>query len=160
MEREWVHRIEVGVKEGFKDTVAESVKSSIEEDLGIKGIESMAFFDVYYIHMRLTESEAREVAENVLIDPIINSYSLNNESADGFDWAIEVQLHANVTDNLGIVAKQATEELLARKLEGEIRTARKFLLKARISEKETRSICTDLLANEVIESYNVKKLGG
>ena len=153
------HRVEVGFKEQKNDPIGASVKADIEDDLEIKGIETVSFIEFFELNAELQEEKAKEIAEKLLVDPIIQEYSLNKELSAAFDWAIEVKLKKEVTDNVGATARQAIEDLLDRKLleEETIRSGRKYLLRGNIQEEEVKRICTGLLANELIEEFSYRK---
>ncbi|AJF59803.1 MAG: phosphoribosylformylglycinamidine synthase [archaeon GW2011_AR10] len=153
------HRVEVGFKEQKNDPIGASVKADIEDDLEIKGIETVSFIEFFELNAELQEEKAKEIAEKLLVDPIIQEYSLNKELSAAFDWEIEVKLKKEVTDNVGATARQAIEDLLDRKLleEETIRSGRKYLLRGNIQEEEVKRICTGLLANELIEEFSYRK---
>ncbi|MBU1120659.1 MAG: phosphoribosylformylglycinamidine synthase subunit PurS [archaeon] len=151
--------IEVGYKEGKKDAVADSVKASIGEDLGIKKINSLRIIDVYRINKDFFETQVKEIAEKLFIDPITQSFSIDKPFSDKADWIIEVKFHEDVTDNVAIAAMEGVHDLTGLGFaEGEnLRTAKKYLIEGKLSEKEVQSICKDLLANELIESFKYWK---
>lgn len=153
-------RIEVSLLSEFTDSVGNGTLSDIKEDLLIKSVEKVKYIDVYLIDAALDKKKVEEIAEKLLIDPITQEFKINSEFSNGFDWAIEVTLHKNVTDNMGMTAEEGIGDILNGKLEGNVRTARKYLLKGKLDEKGARRIATDLLANEIIENYSVKKLDG
>ncbi len=151
-------RIEVSLLSEFTDSVGTGTLSDIKEDLLIKSVESVKYVDVYLIDANLDENSVKEIAEKLLIDPITQEFKINSEFSNGFNWAIEVSLHKNVTDNVGMTAEEGIRDILGGKLDGGVRTARKYLLKGKLDEKEVKRICTDLLANGIIENYSYKKL--
>ncbi|MFH1586222.1 MAG: phosphoribosylformylglycinamidine synthase subunit PurS [Candidatus Diapherotrites archaeon] len=151
-------RIEVSLLPEFTDSAGNGALSDIKEDLLIKSVESVKFVDVYLLEAKLDEKKVKEIAEKLLIDPITQEFKINSEFFRGFDWAIEVSLHKNVTDNVGMTAEEGIEDIIGKKFEGSVRTARKYLLKGNLKEDEVKRICTDLLANEIIENYSYKKL--
>lgn len=149
--------VEVCYRKGRRDALGEGVKSDIAEDLRIK-TDAVSFVDVYKINAGLGAQEIEKIAKELLSDPIIQEYAINKPVSSGFDWEIVVELNPDVTDNVGMAAKRGIEDLLGRKLgEEEVRYARKYLIKGKLSEAQVKKICTGLLANSVIEKYTYKE---
>lgn len=150
--------VEVCYKPDKRDALGESVKADIKDDLGLLA-ESVSFVDVYTINAEITEKEAQKIASQLLSDPVIQEYSVNAPLKSEFDWEIVVELNPDVTDNVGLAAKHGIEDLLVGKMREDefVKYSRKYLLKGKISETEIKRICTDLLANSVIEKYSYKK---
>jgi len=154
-----MHVIEVGTKSGLFDALGEGVKNSIAEDLGITGVKSVRFLDVYNINAELGEGGLNAVAEKVLSDPISQSFSVNSPLDSGFDWEITVKYNPDVTDNVGFTAKKAIEDFLGKELgRGDcVRSARKYLLRGKISREDAERICKRLLANAIVEVYEIRE---
>ncbi|MCR4368921.1 MAG: hypothetical protein NUV67_03375 [archaeon] len=152
-----VHKLEVAFKEKKDDSTGFAAKNDIEEDLGIGGLDSIFTSEIYYIDAELAAQKILEIAENVFIDPLIQKFSLKGNVHSGAKNFVEVKLHPDVTDNLGIVAKEAIEDYLGKPLEGNIRTSRKYYLYGDIDAKAAKRIAKELLANEAIETFEVGK---
>ena len=151
------HRIEVAFSRASLDSAGETTKNDITDDLGIPGIESVRTSEIYYIGTTpaISESELKKVAESVFIDPLTQNYSLSEKLFKEFDFFIEVRLHEDVTDNVGIVALEGIEDFLGKKLGGRVRTAKRFYIEGKISRQECERIARELLANDVIEEFSV-----
>ena len=150
--------VEVCYRSDKRDALGASVKADIKDDLGLS-VESISFVDVYSINAEITEKESQKIASQLLSDPVIQEYSVNEPLKANFDWEIVVELNPDVTDNVGLAAKHGIEDLLVGKMrENEfVKYSRKYLLRGKISENEIKRICEDLLSNSVIEKYSYKK---
>ena len=153
------HRVEIAFLHKETDSIGRGVKADISEDLGI-AVQNVSYIEVYSIDANLGKDDVKAAAEKLFSDPIIQEYSIDNEITKGFDWIIEVKLHADVTDNTGMMAEQAIADVIGRKLkEGEsIRCIRKYGIKGRLDEAQVARICNGLLANSQIETFSYKKI--
>ncbi|MFH1390763.1 MAG: phosphoribosylformylglycinamidine synthase subunit PurS [Candidatus Diapherotrites archaeon] len=149
-----MQRIEVAFKDNNLDSIGLSTKNSIEEDLGIKEIETTHFSEIYYFDVQ-EKLNLKEIAEKVFIDPITQTFSINEEIFPKYDFYLEVKLHPDVTDNVGIVALEGVNDYLGKELNGKIITAKKFYFEGKASTEQVERIAKELLANEVIETYEI-----
>ncbi|MGZ3579690.1 MAG: AIR synthase-related protein, partial [Syntrophales bacterium] len=147
-------RIEIGFKEGVRDSLGEKIKKRIVENLHIK-VDSVRTIDVHTIDGNLTSRELEMAAAGPLSDPIIQKFAINSGLADGFDWMIEVGFRPGVTDNVGKTAREAIELLLGKlpdRLFG-VHTSRQYVIAGPIGWDDTERIASSLLANDLIERY-------
>ena len=151
-----IHRIEVALKDENLDSNGFSTKQDIGDDLQINGIDSVKSTEVYYFYTQLGEEKLKQIAEKVFIDPIIQKYSVNKTIFQNYKYYIEVKFNEDVTDNVGIIAKEAVEDYLGEKIEGNIRTAKRYYFDGNISKEDLEKIGSELLANDVIETFEVK----
>ncbi|MDP3014310.1 MAG: phosphoribosylformylglycinamidine synthase subunit PurS, partial [Candidatus Subteraquimicrobiales bacterium] len=154
MKRMW--RIEVGFKQGVVDALGNSVKKSIIEDLRI-AVDCIETVDVYTIKAALSEEQVKQVAQELLTDPITQESSYNSTLAKGFSKLIEVGYKPGVTDNVGRTTVEGIEDLLRIKLKEDelVHTSRLYLIMGNITDEEAERIATGLLANPIIEHYAV-----
>ena len=155
-----VHRIEVAFSDEKLDSAGISAKSDIEEDLGIEGITQVRFSELYYLDLPLEDSQIAEIAEKVFTDPIVQEARVDMEIFDEYDFCIEVRLHPDVTDNLGITAQEAIEDYIGMETTGSVRSARRYYITGGISKLQAEIICRKLLANEIIETFTVVEKHG
>jgi len=152
-----VHRIEVALKDENLDSSGFSTKQDIQDDLQINGIDSVKSTELYYFYIQIGEEKLKEITEKVFIDPIIQKYSFDKTIFQSYNYYIEVKFNEDVTDNVGIIAKEATEDYLGEKINGKIRTAKRYYFDGTISKEDLEKIGKELLANEVIETFEVKQ---
>ena len=147
--------IEIAFSDERLDSTGISAKSDIEEDLGIRGVEKARFSELYYIDLPDEMGRIGEIAEKVFLDPIVQKHSLGPPIFKDYDFYIEVRLHNDVTDNLGMVAKEAIEDYLGRKAGGTVRSAKRYYLTGRIKREDAEKMARKLFANEIIETFTV-----
>ncbi|MDI6776521.1 MAG: AIR synthase-related protein [Syntrophales bacterium] len=149
-------RIEIGFKEGVRDALGEKVRRRIVEHLQIH-IDEVETIEVYTIDGQLTGEELKKVATGPLSDPIIHDFAINMGLADRFDWLIEVGFKPGVTDNVGKTAREAIELLLGKPSEhlAGVYTSRQYVIRGPIGRTDAEKIASALLANELIERYEI-----
>ncbi len=146
-------RIEIGFKEGIRDALGEKIKKRITEHLHLN-VDEIKTVDIYTIDGDLTKDNLRRIAGGPLSDPVIQNYAINREIADSFDWMIEVGFRPGVTDNVGKTARESIELLIGEKLNG-VHTSRQYIISGKIDRGDTERIASDLLANELIERFEI-----
>ncbi len=153
-----VSRIEVGSKPGLIDSQGESLPKKAASFLGIKGVSSVRVLSCYTIDAELSDSELQQLGAELFSDPITQEFSANKPLAmpSKFSFAIHVSLRPGVRDNVGATSKEAIEELLGRKLPGAVYTSKQYLFSGKISRADAEKIARELLANELIEKFEVK----
>ncbi len=150
-------RIEVGFKEGIRDALGEKTRKRIIDNLALP-VTKVATIEVYTIAGGLSAAELDDAAAGPLSDPVIQEYTINRPLAKNFDWLIEVGFRPGVTDNVGKTAREAITLLLGENI-GErkvnVYTSRQYLISGEISSADAERIAADVLANDLIERYQV-----
>jgi phosphoribosylformylglycinamidine synthase len=149
-------RIEIGFKEGIRDALGDKIKRRIIEHLQI-AVDRVRTIEVHTVDGDLATGELEKTAAGPLSDPIIQEYAINRGLADRFDWMIEVGFRPGVTDNVGKTAKEAIALLLGispGRLRG-VYTSRQYVIDGPISRHDAENIASNLLANELIERYEI-----
>ena len=151
------YRVEIGLKPSIRDARGEKIKRRIVDDLGI-AVDSVRTIDVYTIDARLSVEEVEMAAAGPFLDPVIQEFSIGKPLGRDFDWAIEVGYKPGVTDNIGRTAREAIELLLQRKFSPEegVYTSVLFLMKGGLTREQAERIATGLLANTLIQRFEVK----
>ncbi|HIH09416.1 MAG TPA: hypothetical protein HA254_01985 [Candidatus Diapherotrites archaeon] len=156
-----MHRVEVAFSDKSLDSAGLGAKSDIEEDLGIGKIEEAKFSEIYYIDAAgITQSELEDIASKVFTDPLCQRFSIDKDLIANFKVYIEIRLHPDVTDNVGIVALEGIEDFLGRKIEGNVRTARRYYFTGAVSKQDAERIARQLFANELIETFSIGEKSG
>ena len=145
------YRIEIGEKPGFFDAQGASVKKDIA-DLGFKGkIGEVKTVQVYLIEAPIESSDVKNICEHLLIDPITQIYnytgSVFNEA--GFK-TVEIAYNPGVMDPVEESAKKAIKDIGFSSISA-LKTAKKYLIKTILSEKEIRKVAEKILYNKVIQ---------
>jgi phosphoribosylformylglycinamidine synthase len=149
-------RIEIGFREGIRDALGDKVARRIIEHLQI-AVDRVRTIEVHTIDGALTPAELETAAQGPLSDPIIQEYAINSGLAGEFDWLIEVGFRPGVTDNVGKTAKEAIGLLPGvspARLYG-VYTSRQYVINGPISRQDAENIAVNLLANELIERYDI-----
>jgi len=151
------YRVEIGLKPSIRDARGEKIKRRIVDDLGI-AVDSVRTIDVYTIDARLSIKEVEMAEAGPFLDPVIQESSIGKPLGRDFDWAIEVGYKPGVTDNVGRTAREAVELLLQRKFSPEegVYTSVLFLIKGGLTREQAERIATGLLANTLIQRFEVK----
>jgi phosphoribosylformylglycinamidine synthase II len=151
------YRVEIGLKPSIRDARGEKIKRRIIDDLKIP-VLAVRSMDIYTVDVSLSRDELEKVATGPFLDPVIQDYSIGKPFEADFDWAIEVGYKPGVTDNVGRTAREAVEILLQRKLKpGEgVYTSVLYFLKGPLARNQAESIATNLLANTLIQRFEVK----
>ncbi|MDD5168038.1 MAG: phosphoribosylformylglycinamidine synthase, partial [Syntrophales bacterium] len=150
------HRIEIGFKTGIRDALGEKIKRRITENLGIP-VENVKTVDVYTIDGNLSMEELEVTASGPLCDHIIQHYAIDGSITRSFDWMIEVGFRPGVTDNVGKTAREAVELVFGKSAARPVAvyTSRQYILFGRLSGEDAERIAANLLANDLIERYDV-----
>ncbi|NOZ57833.1 MAG: phosphoribosylformylglycinamidine synthase subunit PurL [Calditrichaeota bacterium] len=146
-----MYRIEVGTKPGFRDPHAEEVHGAIRE-LGVPGVQSVAFFRVYYLKGTFDRKAAERIVQELLIDPVTQEAALDAKlGEEGPDiWSVEIAYKPGVMDPVEESARKAISDMGIRGLEG-VKTARRYAIRGNILEQDKSLIIDKALANRVIE---------
>ncbi|MBS3057222.1 MAG: phosphoribosylformylglycinamidine synthase subunit PurL [Candidatus Diapherotrites archaeon] len=152
-----VNRIEIALRQGFRDALAESTKRRMHEDLGLEA-KTLSTIQVFTTDAELNENEIRKIAD-AFADPVIQEYKINAPAANSaFDFAAEIGFRPGVTDNVGRTAREAMEYIVGRKLTQNeaVYTSTQYLFGGSLSKEQIAQVCSGLLCNELIERWEVK----
>ncbi len=131
-------------KEDARDAAA---KTAIA-DFGIDADARVS--DVYYIEGALSGQDVREIAEKLLTDSLTQEYKTEEAARKGC-WIIEVRYKDNVSDPAEDSIIKAIKDL--GKDAKAARTAKRYYIRAEISQREAESMCRKLFANDIVEDY-------
>jgi phosphoribosylformylglycinamidine synthase len=148
-----LNRIEVGFKANVIDALGNSVRKRIIEDLKIK-VDSVKTVDVYTIDGELSKEELKTLGEILFADPVIQDFAVDDSLAKDFNWLIEVGFKPGVTDNVGKTAKEAIEDVFKTEISG-VYTSKQYIIKGNISKEDAEKISSGLLANQLIERWEI-----
>ncbi len=165
-----IHRIDIRSKEGFGDPHAEGVLAQIRE-LGIASVSAVRSARLFFLAGDLSAEQARQAAEDLLADPVIEQYRIDD--GDGSDEGralgeadgaagvgpsaaaqavIEVHLKPGVMDP---VAASTGQAILDMGLPiSSVRTGRRYELAGAVDDATREAIARRLLANPVIEDIH------
>jgi len=152
-----IWKIEIKDKPGIFDATGAGVKKDIS-DLGIKGVKDVSFEQVYILETDLAQSQIKRICEELLVDPVTQEYSIQNAdfSPTAKDiFIIEVAYNPGVMDPWEESVKKGIKDL-GIKEEVNVRTAKEYQIKGKLTKKQIDLICDKILVNKVIQ-HAVKK---
>src|SRR3989338_8169869 len=146
------HKIEVQDKPGIFDAVGAGIKKDIR-DLGIKGVREARFIQVYLLEGELSQDEVVRICEELLADKVVQEYSILTQdprprAQDGF--LIEIAYNPGVMDPVEESALKGIRDLGVSAVTA-VKTAKKYLLKGRLSAAQLKTITEKLLYNKLIQ---------
>ena len=155
------HRIETRLKSDFPDPIGHKVQVGISSDLHLE-VKDIRTTKVLALLGEFSDADAKRVGEDLFFDPIIEELSFGRPDypsiLPSFTHAVQVTFLPGVTDNLARSAKEATEDLLGKKLrhEDHVFSATVYLLAAPgLSTEEVDRVVAEILHNPVIEKVTL-----
>ncbi len=150
------HRIELRLKPDLPDPNGRRLLDRVSRDLGIR-LTDIRVADSFIIERPLTLQQLSLISQEVFLDPVIQEVFVDEPISMQCDWLIEVGFRPGVTDNVGRTAGEAIQRTLGKKSsEADGVYSRKlYFLKGQISLSDAERIAKDLLANELIQTWNV-----
>ena len=149
------YRIEIYSKSEYPDIHGQKVQADIEQ-LGITTVEVVQSMRVFLIDGTFGEGQLHKIAQELLVDPVTETYNLGNSDAPpgvAQVSVIEVHLKPGVTDPVAASAMTAIADM---SMDAQaVRTAKKYMILGGLSDKEKRTIAQRVLANDCIEEVIV-----
>ncbi len=142
------HRVEIRAKAGLGDPHAAGVAAQIKE-LGIDGVHAVEHDRLFFLMGELSEQDAQRVAADLLVDPVVEEWSLGTAQPTAGVSVIEVHLKPGVMDPVAASTEQAIKDMGVSV--SEVRTGRRYELPGRLDAEQCETIARKLLANAVIE---------
>jgi phosphoribosylformylglycinamidine synthase len=147
-----MNRIEVCFKEELPDAAGQGLVRDIN-DLGIKNVSDVRIVDIYWLDADFKAKELEIICQNLLADPVTQQYSFNslidNRQQEGL-YSVEVAFNAGVRVPIENTAMKAVLDLGVESVRA-IRTAKRYLIKGKLNEKQLETICKRLLVNPIIQ---------
>jgi len=144
------HRIEVYLQAGRPDGRAGDLLAQVAQ-LGIAGVRSLAVSNLYFLQGDLAASELRHLAQELLVDPIVEGYRTGAPPAEP-GHVVEVGFHPGVTDPVADNLLHRAHMLGL----GSIRaaaTAMRYRFTGDIAPAALHRIAREVLCNEVVQTY-------
>lgn len=145
-----------------KDSRGEVYKKSWLE-LPLSGrVRGVSVVDSYIIDHQLSSEELHKVAE-VLTNPILEKFSINEIPSVNSDYAIEVSFLPGVTDNVGHTVRETIKDLFHPQnfTDLAIYSSKVFLISGNIKIEDVKKIASSLYNPLIEDSYieDIKKSG-
>ena len=145
-----IWHIELRDKPGVFDAVGSGIEKDIR-DLGISSIEKVRFAQVYILEGDISQEKVRLISEQLLVDKVAQEYSLKPLTYNPQEYhTIEVAYNLGVMDPVEESALKGIRDL---RIDGikSIRTAKKYILKGRLTDTQLKTISEKLLYNKLIQ---------
>ncbi len=143
-----VYRVEIRPIGSAGDSHAAEVLAQITE-LGVESVKALGCVKLYFLAGEIDEQTAHKIADDLLIDPVIESYTLGESAAPDGAAVIEVHRQPGVMDPVAKSTEKAAGDMGCPVKW--VRTARRFELAGDVTDADKQIIASKLLANEVIE---------
>ncbi len=150
-----MHRIEVSVKEGFADPRSEGLLKDIL-DLGIRSVARVKVNSIYLLEGTLRDDELVTICRELLADPIVEEYATGDSPAPPGARLVEVAYNPGVMDPVEESVKKGIRDLGINTISA-VRTAKKYLFPADLSDDTIKYISDKLLVNSVVQHVVARK---
>ncbi len=147
-----LYRIEIKDKPGIFDAVGAGLKKDIL-DLGVNSVRAVQFAQAYTLEGVLSQGEVEKICRDLLVDKVSQDYTINTNDqrprANG-GFVVEVAYNPGVMDPVEESALKGIKDL---GLEGvtSFKTAKKYILKGRLTDTQLKTISEKLLYNKLIQ---------
>ena len=155
-------KIEIRYKPEMPDALGQGISEDIM-DLGITGVDSVRTAQLYWIEGNLKGQEIEHICAELLADPVTQDYVYNSsESAAGASpsqtdtWIVEVRFKPGVTDAVGDSVIKGINDLGISGVQA-AQTGKKYWLYGNLVSSALETIAQHLLANEVIEAFEIEE---
>ncbi len=145
-----VHRILVLSRQDNGQRYLQSARQ-----LGIEHLEACRAGRLIFLQGALQANELQAIAESLLVDPVVETWSVGNKAAD-FDHFIEVTLHSGVTDPPAENLVRAAHRLGITGLHAAA-SGWRYELQGQLSITELQRLAQEIFANPVIQHTAVDK---
>ncbi len=145
-----MNRIEVRLKKGLLDSRGQGLVKDIH-DLGIKGVRDVSVADVYWLDADLSAEQLHKIGSCLLADPVVQEYFAGDgaSASQPGRYTLEVAYNAGVVDPVEQSGLKAIKDLDLNVRA--VKTAKKYVIAGRVSEKDLDLICGRLLVNPIIQ---------
>ena len=144
-------RIEIKDKPGIFDSIGHGIKKDVL-DLGIAGVESVSFSQIYNLSGSLSEDQARTIAAELLTDGVSQDHFINQapgaQAPDSF--VVEVAHNPGVMDPVEESTLKGIRDLGITTVTS-VKTARKYVITGRLTPAALTTIAEKLLYNKLIQ---------
>jgi phosphoribosylformylglycinamidine synthase len=128
--------------------------------LGLAGISRVWVSTLYFLRGELSPSQVRQLAESLLVDPIVEDFRyglVEHRDNESYEQVVEVGFHPGVTDAVAENLLRRAHQMGIRSLEAAA-TGTRYRFEGNITPEDLRQIACQLLANEVIQHFTLGPL--
>ncbi len=147
-------RLEIRLKDEIFDAEGESIKRKAKDYFGFD-VEKIRTIRVLTIDKEFSEDELQRIKE-AFTNPVTELSSFSPIAKD-FDWIIWIGLRPGVKDSPGSTAMEAIEDLLGKRFSKDeaVYFSKIYEIKGSLRRDEVERIARDLLANELIQNWEI-----
>lgn len=154
-------KIEVRYKTNIPDATGQGILEDIA-DLGINGVDLVQTAKVYWIKGEFQVREVDRICSELLADPVTQDYFC--QRADGYSelstsktgvWTVEVRFKPGVTDAVGDSVVKGIHDLGVFRVSA-AQTGQIYRISGTLDRNTIETISRSLLANEVIQTFDIK----
>lgn len=145
-------RIEVKDKKNIYDAVSEGLKKDIV-DLGIKGVKSAEYVQVYTIFGSVSKNNLKRIADEILTDKVSQQCSLSGgfgKKGNRNIHIVEIAYNAGVMDPVKESVLKAIKDMKIKGVET-LHTSKKYIIEGRLPKKDINTITERLLYNKIVQ---------
>ncbi|MDE0297668.1 MAG: phosphoribosylformylglycinamidine synthase subunit PurS [Candidatus Poribacteria bacterium] len=155
-------KIEVRYKSNIPDAAGQGILEDIA-DLGISGVDLVKTAKVYWIEGNFRAREVDRICSELLADPVIQESFCqrsdgNSEvsTSDTGVWTVEVRFKPGVTDAVGDSVVKGIQDL-GLPCVNAAQTGQRYRIFGDVDLSTIETISRRLLANEVIQTFDIKQ---
>ena len=152
-------KIEVSYKPDTPDAIGQGILQDVT-DLGLTGVESVRTVQIYWIEGEVNSHAIKRICAELLADPVTQNYAYScsdnhtsRQSASSV-WTIEVRLKPGVTDAVGDSVLKGLRDMGIPDVRA-AQTGQKYWIHGCLDQAKLEMIAQQLLANEVIQIFEV-----
>jgi len=155
------YRVEVIHKQDCRDPEGAGALSSAH-DLGVQSLQDVRVLYVYIVDGELAQPELRLLADRLFLDAVVQQCRICGPSQERWPWAedgevhtIEVSRKPGVMDPVQQSAMKGAADLGLGKKVLSIRTAKRYLLRGKLTRQQLERVALKALANGAIEMVRI-----
>lgn len=121
---------------------------------GIRSITGCWRTRIFFVLGDLSQEQIDHLSRELLVDPVLESYSTEQISTDNVNHYIETALHPGVTDPVAENLLRACEHIGLNHIT-QVATGERYLLQGDISQEELETLATRVFSNPVIQHFAI-----
>ncbi|MFH0875296.1 MAG: phosphoribosylformylglycinamidine synthase subunit PurS [archaeon] len=150
------HRIEIALKNEITDSRGNGIRKRINQELNLS-VESVRTINIFTLNFELSTQQLDFIGKELLMDKVIEFYSIDKPVANNFDFLVEKAFKPGVTDNIGKTAKRTIEQCMDKNFsdEDKVFTSVQYLFKGKLVKGDIEKIAERILGNKLIENFTI-----
>ncbi len=148
-------RLEVRIKERYRDVRGEGLKQKLKSVLGID-LKSCSYVDAYNLLGNLPDEDMEVIGRDVFSDNVSQEYSFD-EPFFANCWRLEIGMLPGVTDNVGNTAKEALRDRVGRDVA--VFHSRLYAIEGEGLDQEKCNEILKIIHNKLVERCVIHKPG-